>query len=324
MANTKKLETLYSVKTGTGTDGNKMSTTLQQDSNPVNQAWRALQKQKAAKPGDYQSQWQGQINDLMGQIQNRPAFRYDINADALWNQYKDQYVNLGQQAMMDTMGQAQAMTGGYGNSYAQTAGQQAYQGYLQGLTDKVPELYGMALNKYQMEGNDLMNRYGLLADQENLDYSRFQDAVNQYYADLDRLQGIYDNERNFQYNKEINDRDYAYQLQRDTVADEQWQTEWDEYVRRYNFENKLGEFAVETPSGGGEEEEKKGNSGTKTNQPKDTDQEAMDFVERMLDAAQSTRFDPERVIKGTNVLSEDQKKTAQNYLKELITSGYMK
>ena len=90
---------------------------------------------KKTNSGQYQSPWQTQLNDTISKILNREKFSYDLNGDALYQQYKDQYVNQGQQAMMDTMGQAQAMTGGYGNSYAQTVGQQTYQGYLQQLND---------------------------------------------------------------------------------------------------------------------------------------------------------------------------------------------
>lgn len=225
-----------------------------QQSDSVTQAQDALKTQQSAKPAQYQSQWQSQLNDLMGQIQNRPAFQYDVNADALWNQYKDQYVNQGRQAMMDTMGQAAAMTGGYGNSYAQTVGQQAYQGYLQGLNDKLPGLYQLALNRYQTEGDQLLTQYGLMADQESQEYSRYMDAVNQYYADLDRAQSLYDAERNFDYGKWADDRNFGYSQYRDQIADQQWQTQWDEDVRRYNYEHGLGEYASvggDSSSGGG-------------------------------------------------------------------------
>ena len=73
----------------------------------------------------YQSQYRDQIQGLYDQIANRKDFTYDVNADAMYQQLKDQYVQGGRMAMMDTMGQAQAMTGGYGNSYAQGVGQQA-------------------------------------------------------------------------------------------------------------------------------------------------------------------------------------------------------
>jgi guanine deaminase len=58
----------------------------------------------------------------------------------------------GQQAMRDTMGQAAALTGGYGNTYAQQAGEQAYAAYLSRLNDVLPELYGEAYNRFGLFG----------------------------------------------------------------------------------------------------------------------------------------------------------------------------
>jgi hypothetical protein len=48
----------------------------------------------------------------MNEILNRKDFSYDLNGDMLYQQYKDNYINQGKMAMMDTMGQASAMTGG--------------------------------------------------------------------------------------------------------------------------------------------------------------------------------------------------------------------
>ena len=216
------------------------------ESEAVRQAQALLQQQLAQKPGAYQSEWQTQLNDTINKILNREKFSYDLNGDALYQQYKDQYTTQGKMAMMDTMGQAQAMTGGYGNSYAQTAGQQTYQGYLQKLNDKVPELYQLALNQYNQEGQDLYNKYSLLGSQEEQDYNRHQDAVANWQTEYDRLQNQYNTEREFDYGKYADDRNYQYQVDRDKVADEQWQKEFDEAVRQYNYTNKLGEFATTT------------------------------------------------------------------------------
>lgn len=171
-----------------------------EQSDSVNQAQQALQKHQQNKPGEYKSQWQQQMTDLLSQYQNRKPFQYDINADAMYQQMVDRYVQQGKQAMMDTVGQASALTGGYGNSYAQTAGQQTYQGYLQGVNDKLPQFYQMALDRYQDEGNQMLNQYNLMANQEDMEYSRYNDTLNRYLAELDRLQGVYDNERNIDYN----------------------------------------------------------------------------------------------------------------------------
>ena len=90
---------------------------------------------------------------------NREDFQYDINADALYRQYQDRYQKLGRQAMEDTMGQASALTGGYGSSYAQKVGHQAYQKHLDGLTDVIPELYRLAYQRYQDQTEALYRNY---------------------------------------------------------------------------------------------------------------------------------------------------------------------
>ena len=186
-----------------------------QQSDAVTKAQEMLQNQLNNKPGQYTSQWQSQLDDVMGKILNREKFNYDLNGDALYQQYKDQYTNQGKMAMMDTMGQAAAMTGGYGNSYAQNVGQQAYQGYLQQLNDKIPELYNLALSKYQMDGDDLARQYSMLGTQENQDYSRYRDKVSDYNTELSRLQNAYDNERSFDYGQFVDDRNYQYQQNSD-------------------------------------------------------------------------------------------------------------
>ena len=198
-----------------------------QESDNVAKAQAMLQQQMAQKPGEYQSQWQDQLNDTIDRILNREKFSYDINNDALYQQYKDQYTRLGKMSMLDTMGQAQAMTGGYGNSYSQSVGQQAYNDQLSKLNDVVPELYQMALDKYNQEGQDLYNQYAMLGDRENLDYSRYQDALNRWYTDRDYLQNRYDTERDYDYEQYMNDLNTRYQMYRDQMSDEQWQKEFD-------------------------------------------------------------------------------------------------
>jgi hypothetical protein len=169
----------------------------------------------------------------MDSILNRKDFQYDVNEDALYQQYKDRYVNLGQQAMMDTMGQAAKLTGGYGNSNAQMVGQQAYQSYLQGLTDKIPELAQAAYQRYAQQGQDLYQKYGLLNTQEQAAVDQWNAAYNRWLAERDFLTGRYDTERG-----------YDYGTFRDSVADDQWKAQFDEDIRRFDFANGLGEFAV--------------------------------------------------------------------------------
>lgn len=198
------------------------------DSDLVTQAKAALEAHLSSKPGEYQSPYQQQINDTLDKILNREKFSYDLNGDALHQQHKNQYSTLGQQAMMDTMGQAAALTGGYGNSYAQNAGQQAYQGYLQQLNDRVPELAQLAYDMYSREGDQLLNQYSMYADRENADYNRHRDMLNDYYTNLDFLTNQYQNERNFDY-----------QNYQDQLSSAMWQSEFDEAMRQFNVAKGL-------------------------------------------------------------------------------------
>lgn len=205
-----------------------------QPSNTIAQANALLQQHMASKPVEYQSTWEGQLNDTIAQILNREKFSYDLNGDMLYQQYKDQYTTQGKLAMMDTMGQAAAMTGGYGNSYAQTAGQQAYQAYLQQLNDVVPELYGMALDQYNQEGQNLYNQASLLGQMEDQEYGRYRDQLSDYYTDLNYLTENARYMSETEYQQALDAFNIKYGAYRDTVGDQQWQAQFDEGVRQYN------------------------------------------------------------------------------------------
>lgn len=208
---------LKGVSAGTAGKLNQYSQGYQQSSS-VQAAQDYLKSVLSSKPVA-----DAQLSQLYDRIMNREKFSYDLNGDALYQQYKDRYQNLGRQAMMDTMGNATALTGGYGSSYATTAGNQAYQQYLQQLNDIVPELYQQAYNRYTQEGNDLLNQY-------NMAYGRYRDAVGDWenersYANSDYWQRYnadyadYQNMLNYwsQMAQQENanfytDRDYAYNL----------------------------------------------------------------------------------------------------------------
>lgn len=108
-------------------------------------------------------QYIDQLNSLYSQIMNRGVFSYDLQGDPLYRQYADQYTQLGKQAMRDTQAQSAALTGGYGNSWASSAGSQAYQQYLNQLNSVIPDLYDRAYQAWQDEYDDLLTQYNLVA-----------------------------------------------------------------------------------------------------------------------------------------------------------------
>lgn len=163
----------------------------------VEQAQQYLNEQLSG----YSSRYGSQISDLVEQLQDRPAFDYDVSTDPMYLRLRDIWKQDGLMAMEDTMGQAAQLTGGYGNSHAQILGQQAYQGYMRQFnSEMVPQLKEAARADYDAENAALLQKLSLLMDQEDQDYSRWQDelARQQYEEELaySREQDKYAKEQN--------------------------------------------------------------------------------------------------------------------------------
>lgn len=206
------------------------------ESQSVQNARQELSDHQKDKPEDYQSRWQEELDRLLKELQNRKEFSYDPEADALYRQYRDQYTRQGKLAMMDTVGQAAALSGGYDNSYAQTVGQQTYQSYLQQLGDRLPELYTAALDHYDRQGEALYDQFSMVGDREAMDYGKYRDQVEDYQKELQRLQSLYDTERREDYDRYTDSRDFDYSAYRDRISDAKWQDEFDEAVRQWQEE----------------------------------------------------------------------------------------
>lgn len=175
----------------------------------------ALEAAKKNMP-TYAGTYDGQLKELYDQIVNRDPFSYDINKDMLYQQYANEYARNGKLAMMDTMGQAAALTGGYGSSYGQAVGQQTYNAYLQQLGDIVPDLYDRAYAHYQDEGDQLMQQYAMMGDLADDEYAKFLDSYNRWATEREYAQNEADKayERGYQdyltrLNQYNTDRDYA-------------------------------------------------------------------------------------------------------------------
>lgn len=190
--------------------------------------------------GDFVFSEQEWLDSLKNDIKNYGDFSYDVNSDALYQQYADQYMRQGKLAMADTMGQAAAMTGGYGNSYAASVGNQAYQSYLQQLNDRVPELYQLALDRYNMGKEDLYNKYGMLLQEYEREYGEYSDeyqmlldslgiAKDDYYSGADMFYTEQGN-KNSVLGQEFNDAMAIW----DANNTNAWkQAEWTESLNQY-------------------------------------------------------------------------------------------
>lgn len=177
---------------------------------------------------------QQQANDLLSQIDNRPAFQYDAATDPLYQSYKDQYIHQGKRAMEDTMGQAAGLTGGYGSTYSQSVGNQAYNEYLTKLSAQIPVLAQQARAAYDAEGQRMMDRYNLALNEANTVYAQGRDALG-----------------DIRYDKEYADK-IAYQdwqKQQAELDRQQQQQQWDYKVSQEN-KSQAYEMAMQMISTG--------------------------------------------------------------------------
>lgn len=133
------------------------------------------------------------INALMDEIQNRDKFEYDADTDTLFQQALASAMSSGKTAMQDTIGQASALTGGYGSTYATSAGNQAYNSFIEDAYSNLPEYYQMAMEAYQMEGDEMYKQLSMLNDADATEYQRTYDAWSANFANA---QNIYNNAYN--------------------------------------------------------------------------------------------------------------------------------
>ena len=162
----------------------------------------------------YTGSFDDQLNDIFQRITNREPFQYDVNADPIYQAQKDRFIQGGKLAMRDTMGRAAALTGGYGSTYGQQVGQQAYDAQLQGLTDVIPELYGMAYEMYKDKGDDLLTEYGLLGDMRDTEYNRFRDQLSDWNYD----QEVARQQEETEYNRRVDEEKTAFSRQQQAYS----------------------------------------------------------------------------------------------------------
>lgn len=132
-------------------------------------AWLSGQLEKIQSG---KTSYSDQVRDMMDKIMNREKFSYDVDTDPLFQQALASAMNSGKQAMQDTIGQASALTGGYGSTYATTAGNQAYNSFIEDAYDNLPQYYQMAREAYQMEGEEMYRQFGMMSELDDKEFNR--------------------------------------------------------------------------------------------------------------------------------------------------------
>lgn len=243
-------------------------------SQKVNDYADRLDKLENNKPGDYQSKYNSQIDSIIDSILNRPNFDQNSVYDTdLYKNYREQYMQQGNKAMRDTIGNISGMTGGYGSTYATAAGQQAYDNHISQLGDKTLDIYDRVYQQYLNEGQELYNQLGMVNNQDNIDYGRYRDTVSDYYNDLNYYAGRYDSSYNqdfgeYQYNQDAQRwaEEYAYQKTQDALAQQNWQTQFDYQKEQDALQYALQQQKLATSRSGSGGSKKSSSSAAKQTQ----------------------------------------------------------
>ena len=225
--------------------------------------WRAANGQNSPAQAGYVSQnadtmagLRQQMGELADRYANRGPFQVNLANDALYKQLAQQYAQMGQRAMKDTMGQAAGLTGGYGSSYGQNVGQQAYSQQMQGLNDAALSIYDRAKARWDDEGDRMLRQIDLLGSQYDREraadadaYGRYRDQVgDERYADelaYSRGRDQIADERYIEerdYDRDWRNREWEYNVGRDRIADQRYieERDYDRDWRNREWEYNVG------------------------------------------------------------------------------------
>lgn len=217
-----------------------------------------LNKLEKNAPGEFQSQYSSDIQNIINSIKNREQFKTDdVFQSDLYTTMRDQAIKNGQKSMRDTMGSAQAATGGYGSTYAQAAGQQAYDNALANFNNTTLDIYDRVYNQYLQEGQELYNQLNMYNNQDSIDYNRYRDTVADYQADRNYYAGRYDSSWNQDMSQYQQDQamqqwaeNYAYQKTQDALAQQNWQAQFD-YQKQQDAQQLALAYSKARSSGSG-------------------------------------------------------------------------
>lgn len=162
----------------------------------VSDARTELERFEQTKPADYQSKYQGQIDNVMGKLDDLGDFDYDQASDTAYRQYKTEYTQKAKLANQNAQANASAMTGGYGSSYGTQAGQKAYAATMSDLDDVLNGLVSQNRNEYNTKKSGLQQQLSGLQQAEQNDYTKYQNDLNNWYTDLNYKQNEYNNAYN--------------------------------------------------------------------------------------------------------------------------------
>lgn len=131
----------------------------------------------------FENSYQYKVDKLYDELSRLKDFDYDLYSDDLYAYYKNQYNREGKRAMQDLLGELSLNTGGVASSYAVSAAAQMLENYNSKLTDKIPELYESAYDRYMDSVSSKRDNLKVLAGLAESEYEKYQDRLEQYNKD---------------------------------------------------------------------------------------------------------------------------------------------
>lgn len=191
----------------------------------------------------------GNIESLLNGLLNKPKFEYDYKKDPAWQAYATKFGMLGDEAMADTLGEVSSATGGMPSSYAITAAAQQKNRYNQQITDIIPTLMQAAYDRYQAGIDTDMNLLGTVNDLGNTAYNQFSDQQNR---SMDAASWLAENAYNASRDSVADDqynREFEYTVSRDKVLDAQWLKNYESDERQRIVQNAIDRRQISVSEG---------------------------------------------------------------------------
>lgn len=243
---------LYGPLTDT-TSNNTTTTTTNSPLTNVQKAEQYYDDLKTQAPTYTPDITNDELKSLRESILNPTGFSYDPTTDPVYLQYAEEAQKAAKLGMEDAMGQAAALSGGFGNSYAQMVGQQVYNEKMNSVNDIIPELEQNAYNRYQDEIDIQRDNYEMLSNQEANDYDRYFSEMDIYNSNLDRAYNEMISEREseaasaqaeFEYDKWLDEMGIK---ERELALKEAEAESESEYDYTYSEYLKVSEYAEKHP-----------------------------------------------------------------------------
>lgn len=124
----------------------------------------------------YDDEYLEEFLDRLESVYTRKDFSYDPDDDPVYAAYKQKYLTEGDRASKNAIADYSALTGGYTNSAAMTAGAQAQQYYASKLSDMIPQLASDAYTRYKDKNQTNLDVAALLLNAYDAAYGNAADA----------------------------------------------------------------------------------------------------------------------------------------------------